>query len=71
VKPHDFERFAGREVKLQTRKPQPDGRGGERRNFRGQLLGIDGETVRIEVDGTPMALPLAEIAKANVVHRFE
>jgi ribosome maturation factor RimP len=71
VKPHDYERFAGREVKLQTRTPLPDGRGGERRNFRGQLLGIDGETVRVEVDGTPTAIPYAEIAKANVVHRFE
>jgi ribosome maturation factor RimP len=71
VKPADFERFAGRQIKLQTKTPQPDGRGGERRNFSGQLLGIEGETVRIEVDGQQMGLPFSEIAKANVVHRFE
>ncbi|MCZ7683099.1 MAG: ribosome maturation factor RimP [Sandaracinaceae bacterium] len=43
VKLRDFERFAGREVKVQTRAPIPDGRGGERRNFRGQLLGSTAE----------------------------
>lgn len=70
VKIGDYARFAGREIKVQTRAPRPDGRGGERRNFRGQLLGIDGETVRIEVDGSELQLPHAEIAKANVVYHF-
>jgi ribosome maturation factor RimP len=71
VKLADFDRFKGREVRIQTRTPRPDGRGGERRNFRGNLVGIDGETVRLEVDGNEMALPHSEIAKANVVHRFD
>lgn len=71
VKLRDYERFAGREIKLQTRSPIPDGRGGGRRNFRGQLLGVDGDKVRIEVDGSELQLPHAEIARANVVHKFE
>jgi ribosome maturation factor RimP len=71
VKLGDFERFRGREIKVQTRKPIPDGRGGERRNFRGQLLGVDGEQVRIEVEGSELQLPHAEIAKANVVYKFD
>lgn len=71
VKLRDFERFAGKEIKLQTRAPLRDGRGGERRNFSGLLLGIDGEQVRIEVDGSELQLPHAEIAKANVVYKFE
>lgn len=71
VKLRDFERFAGREVKVQTRAPIPDGRGGERRNFRGQLLGVDGGKVRIEVDGGELQLPHTEITRANVVHKFE
>jgi ribosome maturation factor RimP len=71
VKLRDFERFAGREIRVQSRAPLPDGKGGERRNFTGQLLGIDGERVRIEVDGSELQLPHAEIAKANVVYKFE
>ncbi len=70
VKLRDFERFRGREIKVQTRKPIPDGRGGERRKFRGQLLGTAGEQVRIEVEGSELQLPHAEIAKANVVYKF-
>jgi ribosome maturation factor RimP len=71
VKLRDFERFAGREIRVQVRTPVPDGRGGERRNFRGKLLGIDGEKVRVEVDGSELQLPHAEIARANVVHKFD
>jgi ribosome maturation factor RimP len=71
VKLADFERFAGREIKVQTREPIPDGRGGERRKMSGQLLGVDGEKVRIQVDGSELQLPYTEIMKANVVHRFD
>jgi ribosome maturation factor RimP len=71
VKLSDFERFAGREVKVQLRTPIPDGRGGERKIVRGVLLGVDGETVRIEAEGSALQLPHAEILKANVVHKFD
>lgn len=70
VKLRDFERFAGREIKVQTRSPVPTEGGGERRNFTGQLLGVDGECVRIEVEGGELQLPHAEIVKANLVYKF-
>lgn len=71
VKLRDFERFAGREIKVTTFAPQPDGQGGERRKFQGTLLGADGESVRLEVDGSELQLPHSEISKANVVYRFD
>lgn len=71
VKLQDFERFAGREIKIKLSGPQPDGRGGQRRSFTGTLLGVEGETVRLESQGDELQLPFAEIAKANVVHRFD
>jgi ribosome maturation factor RimP len=70
VKRADFERFAGKLIDLRTRAPWPDGRGGERRKFKGRLLGIEGEDVRVSVDGTDVAIPYAEIARANVVYEY-
>lgn len=65
VKLADFERFAGREVKVQTRQ-----RVGDRKRFHGVLVGIDGETVRIEQDGEMVELPHSEISRANLVARL-
>ena len=39
---------------------------GDRRNFLGTLLGIDGEEIRIDVDGTEKRVPLAEVFKAHL-----
>ena len=58
----DFERFAGFEVKLETTELL-DGR----RRWVGRLLGLDGETVRIETKHGEIALPCAAIAKAKLV----
>lgn len=70
VKLNDFSRFQGRKIKVRTRVPLPDGRGGERKKFSGQLLGIEGENVRLEVEGTEVTVPHSDIAKANVVYEF-
>ena len=61
-KRQDYERFAGSLAKMRTRKPI-DGQ----RNFRGRLLGIDGEDVLFE-DRTSgrVKVPLEIIAKANL-----
>lgn len=61
----DFARFAGHDVKVQTRHPL-----GDRRRFSGRLLGVEGDSVRVEQDGTAVEIPHAEIAKANLVYRF-
>jgi ribosome maturation factor RimP len=48
-------------VKIKLYKPL-DGR----RNFKGTLLGLEGETVRVEADGQVFEIPLQSIAKANL-----
>jgi len=62
VRPKDFERFAGREVKAETGAPI-DGR----RRFRGRLLGIDGAMVRIALPEGTVTLPYDAIHKAHLV----
>ena len=58
----DFERFAGFEAKLETAPPYEG-----RRRWTGRLLGLDGETVRIETEDGEVALPWTAIAKAKLV----
>jgi len=57
----DYERFAGSLAKLKTRKPVNG-----QRNFRGRLLGIEGEDILIE-DRTSgrVKVPFEVVAKAN------
>jgi ribosome maturation factor RimP len=58
----DFERFSGAAAKLKTRQPI-DGQ----RNFRGRILGLDGDYVLFE-DRTSgqVRVPLELISKANL-----
>ena len=58
----DYERFAGSLAKLRTRKPVNG-----QRNFRGRLLGIDGEDILFE-DRTSgrVRVPFEVVAKANL-----
>ena len=58
----DYDRFSGSLAKMRTRKPING-----QRNFRGRLLGIDGEQVLIE-DRTSgrVTVPFEFIAKANL-----
>ena len=66
----DFERFSGQMVKVKTRSLlDPDDRGHRRKTFLGELLGLDGGVVRLrQTDrrGGEIAIPLAEIDKANL-----
>jgi ribosome maturation factor RimP len=61
-KPADYERFTGRLAKLRTRRPLNG-----QRNFRGKLLGINGDEVLFE-DRTSgqVRIELDAIAKANL-----
>ena len=61
----DFERFAGREVRVSSQAPV-DGR----RRFSGRLLGLVEGQVVIEQDGETFRIPLATVGKAHLVHRF-
>ena len=58
----DYQRFAGFEAKVELAQPR-DGR----RRFQGKLLGLDGDALKLDLDGTPVLLPLAQIARAKLV----
>lgn len=58
----DFERFAGFEASLETGRAI----GGQRR-FRGRLLGIDGEAVRLRTGDDEVELPFADVRRAKLV----
>lgn len=62
----DYERFAGSRLKLKTVEPI-DGQ----RNFRGRLIGIDGDDVRFDADGRgQLEIPYEKILKANIEYEF-
>ena len=58
----DFERFAGFEAKVETNRPV-----GGRRRFRGRLVGVAGQVVRIQVKGATVDLPYADIGRAKLL----
>ena len=60
-KPQDFNKFRNQLVKIKLFEPL-DGR----KNFKGTLLGLEGNKVRVEVDQQVFELPLERIAKANL-----
>lgn len=57
----DFERFAGFDARVEMRMPIAG-----RRRFRGRLLGLDGERVRLATEDGEVALPYADVAKAKL-----
>jgi ribosome maturation factor RimP len=65
VKLADFERFAGREIKVRTRTAID-----KQRRFRGTLRGVAGQSVELEESGKVIRIPHEDIAQANLVYRF-
>ena len=61
----DYERFAGNRVRLKTSEAMNG-----QRNFRGRLLGISGDTVRLEAETGEIEIPYDKIAKANIEYEF-
>jgi ribosome maturation factor RimP len=58
----DFQRFEGNEVRIQTTRPVSG-----RKRFRGRLLNVEGENIRIEQDGAVVTIQFPTIAKANLI----
>jgi ribosome maturation factor RimP len=58
----DFSRYAGHEAKLELLAPL-DGR----KRFRGKLLGLDGNEVVVEAQGSRLKFPFKGIAEAKLV----
>jgi ribosome maturation factor RimP len=66
VKPLDYERYAGREAQVSTKRPV-DGR----KKFSGILGGFKADQVLLRsAEGEELALPYEEIAKAHLIFRF-
>lgn len=62
----DFERFQGFQAKVEIGRPL-DGHGDGRRRFSGELLGVDGDVVKMMVDGEEVSLPHPDIHKAKLL----
>jgi ribosome maturation factor RimP len=62
VRRADYERFAGFEAKIELQRPL-DGR----RRFRGTLMGLDGDSVKLRIGDASVVLPLSSIARAKLV----
>ena len=58
----DFDRFQGFQAKIETNRPFNG-----RQRFKGRLLGVEGESVRIMIDGQEMKLPHPNIQRAKLV----
>lgn len=56
-----FERFVGEEARVQMLVPV-DGR----RRFKGRIVGVDGDVIRLDVDGEEFALDVAGMDKAKL-----
>lgn len=61
VKPQDYARFAGEPVTVKLRVPLNN-----RRRLSGQLVGLEGETVKLIVDGTEMSVDLKNVDVARL-----
>ncbi|MBI3129162.1 MAG: ribosome maturation factor RimP [Candidatus Tectomicrobia bacterium] len=61
-RPADFQRYAGRRVRIRVRNPR-----GKPRVVSGTLLGIEGDVVAVETgEGAPQRVSLGEISKARL-----
>lgn len=57
-----FARFVGESAKITVNLPL-DGR----RRFQGRIVGVEGDRIFVEQDGTPVAIAHANVAKAHLV----
>lgn len=62
TRPKDFERFAGFEVRLESRMPVAG-----RKRFRGRLMGLRDGNVVVQTDDGERAVAFDEVAKAQLV----
>jgi ribosome maturation factor RimP len=66
-----FARFVGAEAKIQLAVPLHTPDGGERRNFKGTLVAVEGDgdaaIIVIAIDGHDFRLPLADVDHARLV----
>lgn len=64
-KEEDFRRFEDEKAQIKLRVPMNG-----RKNFAGVLRGVEGGVLNLEVDGTLLAIDLANVDKARLVPNF-
>lgn len=62
TKLENFERFVGFVAKLETQRPI-----NERKRFKGTILAVEGENIKIDVDGTEYEVPHSAVSRAKLV----
>ena len=62
MRPRDYERFSGFEARIETVEPVSG-----HRKFRGRLLGLEADAVRIDAADGEVTLPLDLIKRAKLV----
>ncbi len=62
TRPTDYERFAGYVARVELHDSHEG-----RRRFRGRIVGLFGDTVRIDMDGQVYDLPYEDIQRAKLV----
>lgn len=67
--PEHFQRFAGENVRIKTYGPLDTA--GSRKTFVGRLLGLEENSVLVDVDGAVFRIPHTLIAKANIEPSFD
>ncbi|KZN42558.1 ribosome maturation factor RimP [Pseudoalteromonas sp. SMS1] len=60
-----YEEAQGEEVRLRTKLPQ-DGR----RNFKGDLVAVNGDMITLTVDGLEHHIMLSNVERANIIAKF-
>ncbi len=71
TKPADYERYAGKLVKVRTFEMVPDDAGNMRKTFLGLLVGLkDGVVLLTLKEGQPASIPFNKIAKTNLEFEF-
>lgn len=65
TKPDDWQRFSGHDVQLKLRVPI-----GNQRNFAGRIVGLQGNSALLLVEGEEREFSLDGIEKARLVPRF-
>jgi ribosome maturation factor RimP len=65
-KAEDFVRFAGQDIQIKLRIPH-----GGRRNFQGELLGLENGKVGLRLEKDDVELEFNNIEKARLVPRFD
>lgn len=64
--PDQYQQFAGEEARFSLFAPQEG-----RRKFKGTILGVEDDRVRLLLDGSEVALELSNIAKARLVPDYD